>query len=61
VTDWALVLIQIRRYYKPLSAVAKEVGMSADRLQRISRNGCKNMLYENGKKLMDLHNLHVKN
>jgi uncharacterized protein YlaN (UPF0358 family) len=59
-TDWALVLIQLRKHYKPLAQVAREIGMSPHRLQTISQRGCKNMLYENGKKLVDLHNLHVK-
>jgi uncharacterized protein YlaN (UPF0358 family) len=59
-TDWQLILLQLRRNYKPLSKIAKEVDMSADRLRRISIKGTKNMLYENGKKIVDLHNLHVK-
>jgi hypothetical protein len=57
-TDWQLILLQIRRNYKPLAAVAREVGMSAHRLQKISQKGTQTMLYENGKKLIELHNLH---
>jgi hypothetical protein len=57
-TDWQLILLQIRRNYKPLAAVAREIGMSAHRLQKISQEGTQTMLYENGKKLIELHRLH---
>jgi hypothetical protein len=58
-TDWKAVLLKLRRHYKPLSKVAAEVGMSEDRLRKIAANGTKTMLYENGKKIMDLHDQYV--
>jgi uncharacterized protein YlaN (UPF0358 family) len=59
-TDWRQILIELRAKYKPLAQIAREVDMSGDRLRRITQKGAKNMLYENGKKIMDLHDIHCK-
>ena len=53
--EWQLIILQIRREYKTLTKVSPLVGLSADRLRRIARRGTKNMLWENGDKLIKLH------
>ena len=53
--DWQMIVLQIRREYKTLTKVAPLVGLSVDRLRRIARRGTKNMLWENGDKLIRLH------
>ena len=53
--DWQLIVLQIRREYKTLTKVSPLVGLSTDRLRCIARRGTKNMLWENGDKLIKLH------
>lgn len=58
-TDFQQLLLEIRRHYKPLTKVAKEIGMNAKTLQRITQRGSKQMLYDNGVKIVELHRKHV--
>lgn len=58
--DWRQLLIEIRRNYKPLTLVAREIGMNAKHLQRITQKGTVRMQYENGVKIIDLHNKYVR-
>lgn len=53
--DWQLIILQIRREYKTLTKVSPLVGLSVDRLRYIARHGTKTMLWDNGDKLIKLH------
>lgn len=53
--EWQLIVLQIRREYKTLTKVSPLVGLSTDRLRYIARRGTKTMLWENGDKLIKLH------
>lgn len=53
--NWQIIMIDLKRNYKSLEAIANELDISPKTLQKIARNGCKDMLYGNGTKVMQLH------
>ncbi len=58
-TNFQQLLLELRRHYKPLTLIAREIGMNAKTLQRITQRGSKQMLYDNGVKIVELHKKHV--
>lgn len=60
-TDWKQILLELRRNYKPVAKIAREIGMNVSSLQKVARKGAKDMLHGNGSKLIELHNIHVVN
>ena len=53
--DWQKVCLNLRRHYKPLSQVAKEVGSDWQHLNRIARGEVEQPRFNTGLKLLDLH------
>jgi hypothetical protein len=59
--DWQMILLQLRKHYKPLRRIAFEIGATPSALQKVARYGVKTDLpYMTGKALVDLHNRYVK-
>lgn len=55
-TDWQIILLQLRRNYKNIAAIAREVGYCSKSLQVLARGTRKHDLpYTTGNKLMELH------
>ena len=52
--DWQVVCLQLRRDYKPLSAVAKEVGSDWQHLNRLARGDVSQPKFDVGVKLLGL-------
>jgi len=48
-------LQQIRKHYKPLAQVARELDMDAKKLQVAARYEGKKFLYDEGKAIIDLY------
>ena len=53
--DWQRTTLAIRRHYKPLSQVAKEVGSDWRHLNRLARGDVQQPRFLTGVKLLDLH------
>ena len=53
--DWQQVTLNIRRHYKPLSQVAKEVGSDWRHLNRLARGDTQQPSFIVGVRLLDLH------
>lgn len=58
--DWQKVCLNIRRSYKPLSTVAKEVGSDWAHLNRLARGETKQPKFMVGLKLLNIHLTHCK-
>lgn len=58
--NWQMVLLQLRSQYKPLAAIAREISMHPNTLQKMARYGANNMLFDNGMALLKLYKKHVK-
>ena len=56
--DWSLICLSIRRHYKPLATVAKEVGSDWRHLNRLARGETKEPKYSVALKLLDLYRKH---
>lgn len=57
--DWQRILWDLRRDYKSLAAVAKEIGISPKWLQKIAKENVKTDIgYHFGVKLLELHKRH---
>jgi len=52
--DWQTVTIALRTHYKPLSAVAVEVGSDWQHLNRLARGEVMQPRFDTGVKLLDL-------
>ena len=59
--DWQSVCANLRRNYKPLSQVAKEVGSDWRHLNRLARGEVKQPKFSVGVRLLDLHLDHCAN
>lgn len=53
--DWQIVTLNLRRHYKPLSQIAKEVGSDWRHLNRLARGEVNQPRFDTGMKLLDLH------
>ena len=54
--NWQLILLQLRRNYKPLAKIARECDVQPCRLQKMARFGVKtDISYTLGSKLVELH------
>ncbi len=53
--DWQLLTINLRRDYKSLSSIAKEVGSDWQHLNRLARGETKEPRFSVGVRLIDLH------
>lgn len=53
--DWQRVCLNLRSRYKPLSAVAKEVGSDWRHLNRLARGEVEQPRFMTGIRLLDLH------
>lgn len=58
--DWQKVTLNLRRYYKPLATVAKEIGSDWRHLNRLARGEVKQPRFNTGIKLLDLHYDHCR-
>jgi len=57
--NWQKILIELRRNYKPLAKVAREIDVQPSRLQKMARYGVKtDISYKLGAKLIELHREH---
>ena len=57
--NWQIILIQLRRNYKPLAKIAREINVRPYRLQKMARYGVKTDInYKLGAKLIELHREH---
>ena len=52
--DWQTVTLSLRTHYKPLSAVAVEVGSDWQHLNRLARGEVMQPRFDTGVKLLDL-------
>lgn len=52
--DWQLTCNLLRRHYKPLSAVAKEVGSDWQHMNRLARGEVAEPRFGTGMKILDL-------
>ena len=57
--DWQAVTLSLRRYYKPLAQVAKEVGSDWQHLNRLARGEVTEPKFSIGVALLDLAYDHV--
>lgn len=53
--DWQKVCLNLRRSYRPLSRVAKEVGSDWRHLNRLARGEVMQPKFNVGVRLLDLH------
>lgn len=53
--DWMKVTINLRRHYKPLAQVAKEVGSDWRHLNRLARGEVNEPRFSTACRLLDLH------
>jgi hypothetical protein len=59
--DWQMILLQLRKHYKPVRRIAFEIGANPSALQKVARYGVKTDLsYGIGSKLVALHSRYVK-
>lgn len=57
--DWQRILFDLRTQFMPLASVARLVDVHPKTLQKIARNGCGDVMYQTGIKLMELHKRYV--
>lgn len=53
--DWSMICLQLRRDYKPLSTIGKEVGSDERHLNRLARGDVKQPSFMVGVRLLDLY------
>lgn len=53
--NWQTVTLNLRRHYKPLSQVAKEIGSDWRHLNNLARGDVLQPRFNTGVKLLDLH------
>jgi hypothetical protein len=53
--NWQRITLNLRRHYKPLAQVAKEVGSDWRHLNRLARGEVKQPRFDTGMRLLDLH------
>lgn len=58
--NWQIVCLNIRRHYKPLATVAKEVGSDWRHLNRLARGEIQQPKFNVAVKLLDVHFDHCK-
>lgn len=57
--NWQTILLKLRKNYKPLAKIAKDIDVQPSRLQKIARYGVKTDInYTLGAKLIELHREH---
>lgn len=56
--DWSAVCLHLRSRYKPLTAVANEVGSNWWHLNRLARGEVQQPRFDTGMRLLDLHRQH---
>lgn len=52
--DWQLLMRLLRRHYKSLAAISRELGMSHQHLERLERGDVEQPKYRQGLRLLDL-------
>jgi len=52
--DWSLLTILLRKHYKGLTAVSKEVGSDWAHINRLARGEVRQPRFDTGMKLLDL-------
>jgi len=57
-TDFQIVLLKLRKHYKPLASIARDLDISEKILQVAARKKGKTFMYDNGKAIMDLYEKH---
>ena len=58
--NWSTICLQLRRDYKGLSAIGKEVNSDWQHLNRLARGDVEQPKYLVGVKLLELHHDHCK-
>ena len=53
--NWSIICLQLRRDYKNLHAIGKEIGSDWQHLNRLARGDVKEPKFMVGVKLLDLH------
>lgn len=53
--DWQQVTLNLRRHYKPLYQIAKELNSSYDTIKELSIGRATNPRFDLGMKLLDMH------
>lgn len=53
--DWQKVCLNLRRHYKPLATVAKEVGSDWRHINRLARGEVMQPRFDTGMRILDLH------
>jgi len=53
--NWQIICLNLRRDYKNLDAVAKEIGSDWQHLNRLARGETNQPRFDTGMKLLDLH------
>lgn len=56
--DWQVILLDLRRNYKPIAKIAREIGMCEKSLQDRARLGRGDMYYRHGAQIIELHRIH---
>lgn len=57
--NWQRILWDLRRNYKPVAAIAREIDMNPKWLQKIAKQGVKTDIgYHSGARLIELHKAH---
>lgn len=60
--NWQRILWDLRRHYKPVAAIAREIEYHPKSLQSLAKGNRKHDLpYTVGVKIIELHNKHCKN
>ena len=58
--NWQRMLWDLRREYKPLAKLAREIDVNPKTLQSIARGDVKDVYYTLGNKLVKIHDMHIK-
>jgi hypothetical protein len=53
--DWQIITLAIRRHYKPLAQVAREINSEEKHLNRLARGDVKDTKYKTGRRLLKLY------
>ena len=53
--NWQTVCLNLRRHYKPLSAIAREINSDWRHLNRLARGETNQPRFDTGIRLLDLH------
>lgn len=57
-TDFQMMLRKLRKHYKPLAAIARELDLHEKSLQVACRTKGKSFMYDTGRKIVDLYEAH---